>query len=257
MLENTELITSIVKKLSEGLKIPVTCKVRVLKTEEETIALCKAIEEAGCSILTVHGRLREHKKNLIGPCSWDIIKKVKESVNIPVFANGGIRTYEDVQRWLDFTGWDGVMTSEAILENPAFFHTEWRHIEDVMIDFLDIAEKYDEDINTIRNHLYKSLYSGFKRHTDIRDIVVKAPTIDIIREAVTELKDRRKEEIPQSKIEWYHRYWKNHETELAYSDESYEEWLKQMNELAIKINKRVQSTEVEPWGMEKLFNEEY
>ena len=128
LLENTELITSIVHKLVKGLKVLVTCKVQVLKTEEDTIALCKAIEEVEFSIFTVHGWLREHKKNLIGPCWWEIIKKVKKSVSILMFANGGIQTLEDVQKLLKFTDWDGVMISEAILENPAFFTSEWNHI---------------------------------------------------------------------------------------------------------------------------------
>ena len=257
LLENTELITNIVRKLVEGLKVPVTCKVRVLKTEEDTIALCKSIEEAGCSILTVHGRLREHKKNLIGPCWWDIIKKVKESVSIPVFVNGGIQTHQDVQKWLEFTGWDSLMTSEAILENPAFFTPEWSHIEDFMLDFLEISEKYEEDINTVRNHLYKSLFSGFKWYTDIKDRVIKAPNVKAIWETVVELKDRRQNESPQRKYEWYHRYWKINQNESAYSEDSFEEWLAQMSEFTSKISKNVKIEEIEQSGVEKLFNDKY
>lgn len=158
LLENTKLITSMVKKLHDNLKIPVLCKIRALRTEEATLELCKEIEKAGCSILAVHGRLKEHKKNLIGPCNWDIIKKIKETLSIPVFANGGIRYRSDVEKCLEFTGCDGVMTSEAILENPAFFSTEWHHIEKVMLDYLDFAIKYDENLNIARSHLYKSLY---------------------------------------------------------------------------------------------------
>ena len=210
----------------------------MLKTEEDTIALCKAIEEAGCSILTVHGWLREHKKNLIDPYWWDIIKKVKKSISILVFANGGIQTLEDVQKLLKFTCWDGVMTSESILENPAFFTSEWSNIEDVMLDFLEISEKYEVDINTVRNHLYKSLFSCFKRHTDIRDCVIKAPTVEAIREAVVELKDRRQDKLTQSKIKWYHRYWKTHQNESTHSEDPYDEWLAQMNEF-ISITRKV------------------
>jgi len=104
LLENTDLIVSMVQKLRDNLKVPVTCKIRCLRTVDATLELCRAIEQAGCSILTVHGRLREHKKNLIGPCNWEIIRKIKESVSIPVFANGGIRTLADVQACMDYTG---------------------------------------------------------------------------------------------------------------------------------------------------------
>jgi len=66
-----------VKALADGLKCPVTCKIRCLKTEQQTLELVQKIEAAGCSILTVHGRIKEHKKNFIGPANWEIIKKIK------------------------------------------------------------------------------------------------------------------------------------------------------------------------------------
>jgi tRNA-dihydrouridine synthase 1 len=66
-----------VRILAENLKCPVTCKIRCLKNENDTLELVKKIEEAGCSILTVHGRIKEHKKNFIGPANWEIIRKIK------------------------------------------------------------------------------------------------------------------------------------------------------------------------------------
>lgn len=62
LLEKTELIVSMVKKLKEELKVPVTCKIRCLPTEAETLYLAKEIEKAGASLLTVHGRTRDHNK---------------------------------------------------------------------------------------------------------------------------------------------------------------------------------------------------
>ena len=167
---------------------------------------------------------------MIGPCNWNIIKKIKETVSIPVFANGGIRTLEDVQKCLEYTGVDGVMTSEAILENPAFFSPEWHHIEQVMSEYIDFAEKYEENINTTRSHLYKSLYSGLKVHTDLRDSLTVAKTFDEMRAVVTELAELRKDESPESKIQWYHRYWKEHEKELAYTDVEYDEFISIMDD---------------------------
>ena len=62
LLEKTELIVSMVKMLKENLKIPVTCKIRCLPKESDTLHLAREIEKAGASLLTVHGRTREHNK---------------------------------------------------------------------------------------------------------------------------------------------------------------------------------------------------
>jgi tRNA-dihydrouridine synthase 1 len=94
---------------------------RCLPNEADTIALAKVMEASGCAMLVVHGRCREHKKQDVGPANWTIIKKIKESLSIPVIANGGMATYEDCIRCLEYTGCDGVMSSESILEYPALF----------------------------------------------------------------------------------------------------------------------------------------
>ena len=119
-----EIICDIVKKLHANLNIPVLCKIRLLPRMEDTIDLVKKIEQSGCSILTVHGRTKEQNKELVGRCNWDAIKTLKDLVKIPVFANGGIYNYSDVEECLQYTGVDGVMSSEALLENPALFYNK-------------------------------------------------------------------------------------------------------------------------------------
>jgi tRNA-dihydrouridine synthase 1 len=87
-------------------KVPIFCKIRRVKSEEKTIELAQRIEKAGCSLLTVHGRVKEQNKEIL---------------TIPVVANGGIYLMQDVNRCLAETNVDGVMSAEALLENPALF----------------------------------------------------------------------------------------------------------------------------------------
>lgn len=127
LLDKKELIVSMVSKLHAELKIPVTCKIRCLPTEAQTLDLALAIQEAGASLLTVHGRCKEHNKQRVGSANYAIIKKIKETLQIPVVANGGISTFADVEECLEMTGADGVMSSESILEYPALFDGDKIH----------------------------------------------------------------------------------------------------------------------------------
>lgn len=114
LLEHTELLVRIVSTLARGpnrVSCPVTCKIRVLPTMQETMALCRALVGAGCSLLTVHGRTREQNKQTIGTCDWGAIRTIREALPIPVFANGGVADQGDVERCLAETGVAGACVS--------------------------------------------------------------------------------------------------------------------------------------------------
>lgn len=98
------------------------------------------------------------KKDLVGAANWDIIKKIKETVSIPVFANGGIFTFEDVDRCLEHTKCDGVMSSEALLENPALFCGEIKDMDVLALEYIEFSQKYNPNNRHIKPHLFKMLY---------------------------------------------------------------------------------------------------
>lgn len=85
------------------------------------------MQEAGASIITVHGRLKENIKERICATDWETVARIKAhpDVRIPIFANGGIGCFEDVAACIAATGVDGVMSSEALLENPGLFSDGW------------------------------------------------------------------------------------------------------------------------------------
>lgn len=212
LLENKDLIVAMVSKLSKELKVPVTCKIRCLKTEEQTLELAKAIQEAGASLLTVHGRLKEHNKHRMGTCNYDIIKKIKETLTIPVICNGGISTYDDCEKALALTGCDGVMSSESILEYAALFDNSKVHdMDEIALEYLDLYEKYPGEANRscIRAHMFKFLHTGLSVHTDLRDKLAKVHEVEEFRQLALEMKERRKGMDPKEKIGWYYRHWKN------------------------------------------------
>ena len=98
LLPDKALIVRLLTAMVTQLDCPITAKVRCLSTDDETLELCRAIEACGVSMITVHGRTVDSNKLFVGPCDWEIIRKVKSSLSIPVIANGGIFCRDDALR---------------------------------------------------------------------------------------------------------------------------------------------------------------
>jgi len=183
LLPQRDTVVKCLSALVQNLACPVTAKIRVLETDEETLALCRAIEATGISMLTVHGRTVDNNKLFVGAANWDIIRKVKQTVSIPVVANGGIATRADALRCLEETGCDGVMSSEALLENPKLFSAEGDRAfrEDYVRAQLATVDEYVALVNAhrlprplfqvTRSHLFKMLHRfvNCKAHADLRE----------------------------------------------------------------------------------------
>ncbi|KAL8686865.1 MAG: hypothetical protein Q9218_006809, partial [Villophora microphyllina] len=121
--ESPDLIYLMVRTLAENLDVPVTAKMRVLETKEKTLAYARGLLEAGASWIAVHGRRREQKGHETGLADWNVIRYLRD--NLPprtvIFANGNILGYEDMDRCLEVTGADGVMSAEGNLCDPGLF----------------------------------------------------------------------------------------------------------------------------------------
>ncbi|KAK0100421.1 hypothetical protein ONS95_008369 [Cadophora gregata] len=121
--EDQELIYQLINTLHKDLVVPVTAKIRILDSREKTLEYAKKVLSAGASILTVHGRTREMKGHKTGLADWAVIRYLREQLprETVLFANGNILKKEDIDRCLEATGADGVMSAEGNLYDPAIF----------------------------------------------------------------------------------------------------------------------------------------
>jgi len=111
----------IIKAVVSNSKVPVTLKFRKGWDNNNIVAceLAKIAEKNGVSAITIHGRTRDEFYS--GKADWDIIKKVKESVKIPVIGNGNIIDEESAKQMLEYTGVDGIMIGRGSMGNPWIF----------------------------------------------------------------------------------------------------------------------------------------
>ncbi|KAI5479226.1 trna-dihydrouridine synthase 1 [Pseudohyphozyma bogoriensis] len=123
LMEEWDLIKSMISHLHSNLSIPVIAKLRVFPALDKTLAYATHVFSAGAQLLTIHGRTREAKGRMAGLASWPKIAAVREHLGsrIPILANGGIPSSEEIDPCLEETGVDGIMSAEGNLYNPMLF----------------------------------------------------------------------------------------------------------------------------------------
>ena len=113
LLLNLDLAEEIVKEVVKVSKHPVSVKIRKGWDSNNIVAIeaAKRIENAGASMITIHGRTRE--EFYTGKADWNIIKQVKEKLKIPVIGNGDIKTWKDAKFMFEETNVDGIMIRKS------------------------------------------------------------------------------------------------------------------------------------------------
>lgn len=143
LMKNPRLCGEIVKAVTAVTDIPVTVKIRKGWDDDSVnaVEVAKICESAGAAAITVHGRTRQQYYK--PPVDYDIIRVVRESVSVPVIANGDIDSAERAKKVMDITGCDLVMIGRATLGNPWIFSQINAYLENpnVKIHTPDLEER--------------------------------------------------------------------------------------------------------------------
>lgn len=120
LLEDVPLAQQVVKA-ARAVGKPVTVKYRIGIDDNHIVAVDfgKAMQDAGASALTVHGRTRAQMYS--GKADWEIVAKVKQAVSIPVFVNGDVVDKASYDKAMSVSGCDGAMIARGALGNPKIF----------------------------------------------------------------------------------------------------------------------------------------
>ncbi|HHU55022.1 MAG TPA: tRNA dihydrouridine synthase DusB [Mollicutes bacterium] len=150
LLKNPEKVYEIVSNVVKSVPVPVTVKIRSGwgNNSINAVEVAKVCEKAGASAIAVHGRTRS--QGYSGNVDLDIIKQVKENVDIPVIGNGDIKSCYDAKKMLDYTKCDAVMIGRAALGNPWIFKECVQYLESGIIPSL---VSKTEKIEMIKKHL--------------------------------------------------------------------------------------------------------
>ena len=210
LLKNPDKIYEIVSAVVKAVPIPVTVKIRSGwdNNSINAVVVAKTCEKAGASAICIHARTRS--QGYSGKADWSIIKKVKESVSIPVIGNGDIVDIYSAKKMIDETGCDAIMMGRASLGNPWIFKQINEYLEngniingpsslekiDMCIKHLNYLKEIKIDkvaVLEIRNHIAWYL-KGIKGSNEIKNKVYSTKDINEILNILKEYRNLIEEE---------------------------------------------------------------
>lgn len=263
MEQDTELVYTILRALRQSLPstVAVSAKIRLPPTSHSDPMTMKPDSDDGIDIttlrtrirrlldtgidfLTIHGRTVHENKTLVRACHVDAIAlAIQEAQSyrpgFPVIANGGIESYDDVQRIQRTTGAAAIMSSEALLERPNVFTVNSSNVTPRRLlhqqfgfchDYINWCQQYPPvpgsmglvggSFNVVRGHLFKFLHRYLQEQVDLRDRLASAQQTtslchaqELIHELYhryeslsdTDLAALRSADVASSS--WYRRHW--------------------------------------------------
>lgn len=164
LMKNPLLAGETVRAVSQAVDIPVTAKIRKGWDDNSVnaIELAKILEKNGAAAIAVHGRTRMQMYS--GTVDYDIIRRVKEAVSIPVIGNGDITDVQSAAIMLEKTGCDAIMIGRGALGNPWIFQQINAYLNECrVIPEPSLTEKMTVMLAHIKKIIeYKGEYTGIR-----------------------------------------------------------------------------------------------
>ena len=196
LMRNPSLAADLVKAVKDGTDKPVSVKFRLGYTLDELnfVEFGEQMQEAGAEFITIHGRTRSQMYS--GVADWKSIRKLKENVDIPVFANGDILTVDDAIRCIEESGADGVAVGRASMGDPTligriehFFATGEKLPEPTLDEKIEILKEHLNQEIALRGEnvgikffrkFYPCYIAGIKNAAKVRSILVREENYETI-----------------------------------------------------------------------------
>lgn len=205
LMKNPELASRIIDSVVKNSSVPVTVKFRKGWDDNSinAVEFAKMAEESGASAVAVHGRTRAQMYE--GKADWNIIKRVKEAVNISVIGNGDVFTPEAAKRMLDETGCDGVLIARGAMGNPWLFKRTVHYLKtkellpepapsekiDMALRHIDMMVEHKGEavaVKEMRKHLAWYI-KGLRNSTPVKNIINTIKSRDELVKVLLEYKD--------------------------------------------------------------------
>lgn len=205
LMGNIELAEKIISAVASASPLPVTVKFRKGLDENSinAIEFAKMAEGAGARAITVHGRTRAQMYS--GIADWDIIAKVKASVNIPVIANGDVVSGESAIRLIEKANCDGIMIGRGACGNPFIFEevkaalSGKSYVKPTIAQRVEVAKRHarlhlhlkgERSVVELRKHMAWYTH-GIKHSAKIRQMLFKCSTIEEFENVLNEIPIQR------------------------------------------------------------------